>query len=164
MFSKIYWLPAPQLSEKQLGIMPRPRGNDWLEDEIRGLQFRQVNIIVSLLEFGEIHELGLAAEEDLCHEKGIHFIHFPIEDVNIPKNEKKYFNLIDQLIDALEKGNKIVIHCRMGIGRASLIAAGVLIKLGVQPENVFDFISKARELSVPDTEEQKQWVLNWGKG
>lgn len=163
MFSKIYWLPTPNLPQKMLGIMPRPRGNDWLQDEIRSLKFRQVDIVVSLLEFGEIYELELEEEGRICSEKDIHFINFPIEDIHVPKDEKQYFELIKKLVECLKNNNKIVIHCRMGIGRSSVVAAGILIKLGTPIANVFDCMSKARGLAVPDTEEQKQWILsrNW---
>jgi hypothetical protein len=33
MQARIYWID--DLESGQLGIMPRPRGGDWLEDEIQ---------------------------------------------------------------------------------------------------------------------------------
>ena len=33
MHTELYWIPGPWLG--RLAIMPRPRGGDWLEDEIR---------------------------------------------------------------------------------------------------------------------------------
>ena len=53
-----------------------------------------------------------------------------------------------------------MVHCRMGIGRASLLAAGIMIKLGIKGEEVFDKISQYRKLKVPDTDEQKNWILS----
>ena len=143
--------------------MPRPRGNDWLEDEIRSLQFRGVNYLVCLLENSEIYDLNLEQEEPLCAEKGIDFIHFPIEDVNIPPSRSSFLALTDRLSSYLDQGKKIVIHCRMGIGRSSVLAAAVLIKKGVPPDQVFDIISQSRTLSVPDTEEQREWLLEVAK-
>ena len=159
MFSKIYWLNEKEITENTLGIMARPRGNDWLEDEIKGLAHRGVNYIVSLLEYHEKIELGLEKEKIYCTENNIDFIRFPIEDVNTPKNENGYLKLIGELINHLNNDKRIVIHCRMGIGRSSVLAGGILIKKGIEPANVFDKISKHRNLNVPDTEEQKEWVL-----
>ena len=51
--SQGWWWRSP-------GIMPRPRGNDWLEDEIKQLRLNGVNTIISLLESEEILALGLA--------------------------------------------------------------------------------------------------------
>jgi hypothetical protein len=58
MAIKIYWLHEFSTSAR-LGIMARPRGNDWLEEEILSLRKQNVQVIVSLLEKEEITELGL---------------------------------------------------------------------------------------------------------
>lgn len=160
MFSKIYWLPIPGGQERSLGIMARPRGNDWLIDEIQGLQRSKVNIVVCLLENSELYELGLKQEATYCVEQGLSFIHYPIQDVKVPTNEKTFLNLTNDLQKRLDKKQKIVIHCRMGIGRSSILAAALLIKNGIHKSSVFDYISNFREVTVPDTDQQKDWLLN----
>lgn len=160
MISTIYWIDEEKIGPKQLGIMARPRGNDWLEDEIKWLKIRQVDYLISLLENSEIWELGLENEEEFCKNKGIQFINFPIPDVNIPKDKNQFLILVDQLVYEITEGKKIVIHCRMGIGRASVLAAAIMIKLGFPREEVFDMIGKHRGLSVPDTTEQKKWTTS----
>ena len=47
MNTEIYWIKAA--GPGKLAVMPRPRGGDWLEDEIRGLKRFGVDILVSLL-------------------------------------------------------------------------------------------------------------------
>jgi len=160
VISTIYWINEDIVGEKMLGIMPRPRGNDWLEDEIKWLKIREVDYLVSLLEYNEINELELQREAELCQTNNIQFINFPIKDVNVP-NEKEYFiQLVDSLNEYLNNSKKIVIHCRMGIGRSSILASGILIKRGMNAKDVFEVISKHRQLEVPDTEEQKKWVYD----
>ncbi|GGM59052.1 hypothetical protein ACFFX1_41745 [Dactylosporangium sucinum] len=51
----------------------------------------------------------------------------------------------------------VVAHCRIGIGRASLLAAGILALTGVPPERAWPLIERARGLPVPDTPEQRAW-------
>lgn len=51
-----------------------------------------------------------------------------------------------------------------GIGRSGLMAAGVLIQLGITADMAWQRISKARGISVPDTDEQKQWVSAHPRG
>ena len=60
----------------------------------------------------------------------------------------------------INQNKKVVIHCRMGIGRASTLAAAVMIILGFEGKGIFDIISKYRKLNVPDTDEQKNWFLS----
>ena len=150
---------VPEAGDQQLGLMARPRGNDWLADEIRGLQMRGVHTLVCLLERSELYELGLAEEAQTCEDQGIQFVYYPIEDISTPKDERSFLKLIQDLEERIGRSEKVVIHCRMGIGRSSVVAAAVLIRKGFPKEAVFDHISAARELSVPDTEEQREWVM-----
>jgi hypothetical protein len=52
----LYWINREGL---RLGIMPRPRGNDWLSDDLRILRQAGVDVIVSTL-------TGPEAEEWAC--------------------------------------------------------------------------------------------------
>lgn len=160
MITKIYWINEQEIGDNLLGTMPRPRGNDWLEDEIKSLKTQEVDCLVSLLDSDEIVELGLEDEKNLCVQNGIEFINFPIVDITVPKNEEAYLKLVNQLTSYINDSKKVVIHCRMGIGRSTILAGGVLIKKGINANAVFDIIGKHRTLQVPDTEEQKKWV--WG--
>lgn len=152
---RIYWIN--QFSNGKLGMMARPKGNDWLEDEIKKLQLFNVNCVVSLLENHEIEDLDIEQEEKLCQKYGIQYINYPIPDRNIP-DEKSYLRLISEIDNQLKSGQKIVVHCRMGIGRTSVICAGILIKNGIKSNEVFDILSEIRTLKVPDTQEQYDWI------
>jgi len=63
----------------------------------------------------------------------------------------------------IDDGKAVVIHCRAGIGRSSLIAACVLALRGYDAASAFDAIAKARGLAVPDTEAQRAWVAVFQK-
>jgi protein-tyrosine phosphatase len=58
----------------------------------------------------------------------------------------------------LEAGESVVIHCRMGIGRASMLAVGVLCAEGLSADEAWQRVESARGLPVPDTEAQRSWV------
>lgn len=55
-------------------------------------------------------------------------------------------------------GAGVAIHCRAGIGRSSLIAACVLLKLGTREDEIFPLLSRVRGVAVPDTSAQIQWL------
>jgi protein-tyrosine phosphatase len=138
--------------------MARPRGNEWLEEEILSLKKQNVQVIVSLLDRNEIYELGLEKESEICLNHGIDYVSFPIADRHVPKLDSGFHNFIGQLKKEISAGNNIVIHCRMGIGRATIIAGSLLLKPGYKTDDIIAHISKIRGLRVPDTEEQIAWL------
>lgn len=157
MPAKIYWLHNFE-NVSRLGIMARPRGNEWLEEDILSLKRQGVQIIISLLDRNEIYELSLEKESELCSKHGIEYINFPIVDRNVPKPDFVFHNFIAQLKEKISAGSHMVIHCRMGIGRSTIIAGCLLLKPGYKTEEVIAHISKIRGMRVPDTDEQTAWL------
>lgn len=155
---RIYWIN--EFKTGNLGMMARPKGNDWLESEVQKLSLNDVDTVVSFLERHEEAELELKQEAFFCEKANINFISFPIPDRGTPEKKNEYLDLIARIVSILEEDKKAVLHCRMGIGRTSMVAAGVLIKYGVNPDLVFDVLSEKRTIAVPDTYEQIDWVLN----
>lgn len=153
---RIYWIDI--FKKGKIGIMARPRGNEWLEDEIMLLAHRGIELLVSLLEEDEVYELELEREAHLCKKHGIAFLNFPIKDRSVPANSEAFRVLVKQVDEYLEKDKRLVIHCRMGIGRASLLAAGILVYKGIDSQLVFELISEYRRLTVPDTPDQINWL------
>ena len=50
---------------------------------------------------------------------------------------------------------------RQCIGRATVTTAAVPIQLGVKPGNALTMIEEARGCMVPDTPEQRSWILRF---
>jgi protein-tyrosine phosphatase len=156
MFVTIYWIDTS--ASGRLGIMARPRGDDWLEDEICFLESSGVNLLVSLLTDAEQLELGLLDEGMYCAQHQMSYITFPIQDRQTPPLTHTTGMILQQLAHALNDGKTIVIHCRMGIGRAAVIAASILAVNGLSVDAAFTAITIARGCPVPDTPEQRTWV------
>ena len=152
----VYWITGPWPGK--LAILARPRGADWLVDEVAGWKDAGLDVVVSLLTHGEDSELGLMAEREQVQRLGLTFISFPIADYSVPTSKKELQQLVSRLEESLITGNSVGIHCRQGIGRSSLVAACVLVTSGESPGTAFQHIKNARGLSVPDTPEQKNWV------
>jgi len=143
----------------QLAIVPRPRGGEWLEDEVRAWKDDGFDLVVSLLTGDELRELDLTREAELSRAHGLQFCEFPIPDLGVPYSLAAAQELIDKLNASLAAGKKVAIHCRQGIGRSGLIAASLLAVSGVDPETAFREVSAARGLPVPETSEQRDWVM-----
>ena len=156
MRTTVYWIEGPWPG--RLAIVPRPRGGDWLEEEIRFWQEAGVNVVISLLTRDESAELGLNQEELLCRAQGIQFYAYPIQDRGVPASRKATADLVRNLETALRAGKSVAVHCRQGIGRSSLIAALLLVSEGIDSEFAIARISQKRGRTVPDTIEQSNWI------
>jgi len=82
MGGTIYWIEGPWSGK--LAIMARPRGGEWLIDEVDAWQKSGLDVIVSLLMNSENLELGLTQEPEVIGQQGLHFLSFPIADRSIP--------------------------------------------------------------------------------
>ncbi|HYJ46180.1 MAG TPA: hypothetical protein VEV81_06165, partial [Pyrinomonadaceae bacterium] len=111
---EVYWIA--DVNPGRLGIMPRPRGGDWLEDEIRSLKAMRVDAVASLLEREEIAELDIKEEADLCLAHGLAYLSFPIRDRSVPPSANEALNFARTLFDLIRAGRSVVIHCRQGVG------------------------------------------------
>ena len=140
-------------------VMPRPRMGDWLEDEIRRFRHAGITGIVSLLTPAENCELDLTAEAQLCDVHGLSFYGFSIADRGVPESGIRFVKFIGTLCNALQDGASLAIHCRAGIGRAGMTAASLLIASGMRGDGAFELVENARGRTVPDTPEQREWVL-----
>jgi protein-tyrosine phosphatase len=158
---KLYWIANS--SPGRLAISARPRGGDWLEDEIAGWRKPGVDVVVSLLTPSENEELDLKDEAGFSQTKGIRFFSFPIEDRGVPPTSAKVEQLVTQLGSELQQGKNVAVHCRQGIGRSSLISAALLISAGEDIEQTLKAISKARDLEAPETIEQRTWLDQFAK-
>jgi protein-tyrosine phosphatase len=158
---KLYWIETP--TGGRLAISARPRGGDWLEDEIEGWREQGVDVVVSLLTASENEELGLKDEARFSKAKGLRFVSFPIEDRNVPRSAANLQNLAAQMGSEIRQGKNIAIHCRQGIGRSSLLSAAVLLQVGEDLDQALGSIRSARGLEVPETLEQRRWLEQFAK-
>ena len=143
----------------KLAIVPRPRGGDWLDDELSALRQEGFDIIVSLLTKEESEELGLAKEADSGRAHGIEYLTLPIPDLGVPDSSEAAQDFLRLLHRALNAGRRIAIHCRQGIGRSGLVASSLLVMSGIDAATAFRTVSAARGLSIPETNEQRDWVI-----
>jgi protein-tyrosine phosphatase len=155
----IFWIkgnpPAP------LAIVLRPRGDDWLEEDLLRLKRGGIETVVSMLEEDEAVLLALGDESVLAEKIGLQFMSFPIPDTQVPPDTAAFRSFVAGLATRLRAGERIGVHCRGSIGRSTVIAACTLIQLGWTPKTAMKAIEAARGLAVPDTQEQADWILSY---
>jgi protein-tyrosine phosphatase len=159
MRTELYWIEAPRSG--RLAIMPRPRGGDWLDDEVQAWRNSGVDTVVSLLTEEETNDLDLREESAACQAKGIQFLSYPITDRSVPSSRDATTKLLAELTEQLTSGRNVAIHCRQGIGRAALMALGLLVMSGMPTTGAIQLVSTARGCPVPETAEQTEWITDF---
>ncbi len=156
---EVRWIDAGPAT--RLAVVLRPRGGDWLRNDLQLFRESGVETLVSLLEPEEAAWLGLAEEREMAGEVGLEFLSHPIRDTRVPPDAAAFRQFVDGLANRLKMGEKIGVHCRGSIGRATVTAACTLAHLGWKPAGALAAIERARRCPVPDTEEQREWILNY---
>jgi len=154
--TKLYWLNGPW--KGRIALAARPRGGDWLKEDVADWKRAGIQAVLSLLTPEEQTELELQDEPDEVRKHGLKFSSFPIPDMQVPRTEAKLSETLDSMTAHLSAGRDVLVHCRQGIGRTGLMAACLLIKSGMSPGAAVESVSAARGLAVPETPEQREWI------
>jgi ADP-ribosyl-[dinitrogen reductase] hydrolase len=64
----------------------------------------------------------------------------------------------DALRKLLRNGRDVMVHCRGGLGRAGMIAARLLIELGIEPATAIRQVRAVRPGAI-ETRQQEKYVL-----
>lgn len=156
MTSRIFWVKASP--PWRLAVMARPRGNDYLPDDIAAVRDGGVDVVVSMLEPHEAKRHGLAEEKRHCLDAGLEFVSVPTEDHNVPGSIDATHEVIAHLAARLAAGKAVAAHCFAGLGRSPLMIGLLLIHRGHAAKEAFDLVSAARGWQVPEMTEQFAWA------
>ena len=156
MSTKLHWVEGPWPGK--FALAARPRGGDWLEDEIEAWHGDGIDAVVSLLTPDEEQDLDLGREAQAVRAQGMKFVSFPIPDRQVPNSETEMAAVLERIDAELSAGRNVVVHCRQGIGRTGLVGACLLVTKGLSPEKAVKSMSTARGNSVPETEAQRRWI------
>lgn len=152
----LYWHPGPWPGK--LAMASRPRGGDWLNDELRAWRKSGVDTILSLLTESEEEDLDLVEERRLALANGMDFLSFPIEDRQVPTSASELSATLENIECDLRAGRNVLLHCRQGIGRTGLVAACLLVRNGIDPESAIVQLTKSRGFQIPETVTQRHWI------
>ncbi len=87
----------------------------------------------------EPHELKMNKVENLpriVQSAGMWWRHLPIIDMDIPNQDFEDAWAVEgeRIRHALRIGERVAIHCYAGLGRTGMIAARILVELGLEPK------------------------------
>jgi ADP-ribosyl-[dinitrogen reductase] hydrolase len=140
----------------------KDRGRNWNRDLSKDLQAIRdwgATTVVSLIEDQEFKMLGVESLGQDVRRLGMHWLHLPIVDVNIPDSRFESSWAIEgpQLHRRISVGEKILIHCRGGLGRTGLVAARILVERGCLPRIAIHRVRAVRPRAI-ETPAQENYV------
>jgi protein-tyrosine phosphatase len=96
----------------------------------------------------------------LCKKAGIKWEYFYIPDFGIPDNTDDFNAMISRLVQSIEQGDAVCVHCRAGIGRTGMVltcAVGKLYMLGYK--KAIDTVRRTRK--AVETQEQETFIQQY---
>jgi len=115
--------------------------------------------MVTLIEDHEFGMLGVRGLGAQVRARRIDWHHLPIVDVQPPDErfESLWLTSGPALTGLLRDGQKVLVHCRGGLGRAGTVAALLLVELGVDGA---DAVRRVRAARHGDRDERAAAVRN----
>jgi ADP-ribosyl-[dinitrogen reductase] hydrolase len=119
--------------------------------------------VVTLLEPHELTHLGVDGLGAAVRARHIAWYHLPIRDVDVPdaEFERAWGQVGPGLRARLRDGANVLVHCKGGLGRAGMIAARLLIELGMAPDEAIAQVRVVRPGAI-ETARQLARVRSWG--
>jgi protein-tyrosine phosphatase len=141
-------LMKPELPAKKLLPVDLDAAADW-----------GANGLVCLLEH---HELSMHRIENLGEEaeaRGMWYKHLPIADMNVPTQdfEDEWAIEGERIRHALRIGERVVFHCYAGLGRTGMMAARILVEMGMPPEEAIAEVRRSNPKRI-QTKGQSNYV------
>lgn len=135
---------------------------DWERDlalDLQAIKDWGATATLNLLEDHELHELRLSDLGHMVSDAGLDYYRFPIPDGGVPGPdvEESWIRIGQELRQRLENGEKILVHCKGGLGRTGMMAGRLLVELGADPETAIRQVRSARPGAI-ETRAQEAYV------
>ena len=130
-----------------------------LDIDMQAVQDWGTSTLVTLMEADELQSCQVGTIGDFCAKIGIEWYHLPIRDVDIPDHqfEQVWSYAGTQLRRSLNRGERVLLHCRGGLGRTGTIAARLLVELGWDSKKAIETVRKSRPGAI-ETESQEVYA------
>nr|WP_232023915.1 cyclin-dependent kinase inhibitor 3 family protein [Sulfurivermis fontis] len=103
--------------------------------------------VLTLVESAELVELKVPQLGHEIRQRGIEWRHLPIADYSVPGAafEQQWLTEGREIRTLLRNGQHVLVHCKGGLGRAGMIAARLLVELGMEPGEAIRSVRRVRK-------------------
>lgn len=132
-----------------------------LQRDIETIREWGASALVTLITEREPTPRGPVEIGNASRSAGLQWYWLPIDDMYTPDRtfEAQWEDNGSALRTALLSGERIVLHCRGGLGRTGTIAARLLVELGIEPDTAIARVRAARSGTI-ETTAQEQHIRN----
>ncbi len=104
-------------------------------------------LVLTLVEPEELNQLKVPNLGEQVQRRGIEWRHLPIADFSVPTEdfEHQWIMQGQEIRTLLRNGEDVLVHCKGGLGRAGMIAARLLVELGMDSKQAIRSVRKARK-------------------
>ncbi|MGR8935289.1 MAG: cyclin-dependent kinase inhibitor 3 family protein [Gammaproteobacteria bacterium] len=104
-------------------------------------------LVLTLVEPAELAALKVPQLGHEIHRRGIEWRHLPIADYSVPTQafEQRWIMQGGEIRQMLRNGDDVLVHCKGGLGRAGMIAARLLVELGMDAEQAIHAVRRVRK-------------------
>ncbi len=147
------------LGAGSLGLSPLPGRAGDAEGDLAQIGAFAPDIVLSLTTEAEMAAHGVADLPNRLSVSGISWHAFPIGDFGIPtpEAERDWKTVAAEMRETLDRGGRVLIHCKAGLGRTGMVALRLMVETGEDPETALERLRAARPGTV-ETEAQKDWA------
>ena len=117
-----------------------------LMDDVQAIKGWGASVVITLMDDAELQRLGVRDLGRSVVNLNMIWLHLPLHNLGLPEAQfnEKWRLISPSLCNLLREGQRVLIHCREGVGRAALAAARLLLDLGFTPEDSISMVRKAR--------------------
>ena len=150
-------LPTAVPGSLWLGAMPG-RFEPWSAFESRA-QRAALGLVVCLTPRSELAELSPAYHAAVTQgDVPFRWLNLPMRNFGLPEDRAAFERGVRQIVQALEQGDAVMLHCAAGMGRTGSTAACVLKVLGLDTQEA---LQRVRDAGSNPQSALQSGLVNW---
>jgi protein-tyrosine phosphatase len=124
-----------------------------LADDLAAIEAWGASTLLSLVEAQEFARLGVPDFADQVERTSLRWLHVPIADMATPGAGAlaAWQAQREALGKALQRGDRVLVHCAAGLGRTGMLVARLLVDAGLTSDEAITHVRRARPGTIETT-------------